>query len=281
MVGGAFTKGQEVSLLKVHGGKSYLAKWIVEQFPKDGWCHYVEPYFGGGSVLFALPDGERSEVVNDLNGSVSAFWRCVRDQAGDLVKVLETVPFSEVEFRQAQEVLAGECDTFARAVAFMVANRQSRQGLGRSFATLSRRRTRRGVNEQASSWLTAIEQVAWFRERLRAVVILDRPAIDVIKQQDGEETLFYLDPPYLHSTRTAKKAYDCEMSDGDHVELLQVLENVKGRFLLSGYDSEIYREFEQRNGWKRSEKEIDNKSATVKKGMEAKEKRIEIVWKNF
>lgn len=270
-----------MSLLKVHGGKSYLAKWIVDQFPAGGWCHYVEPYFGGGSVLFAMPDGDRSEVVNDINGNVTAFWRSVRDSAGEMVKYLETVPFSEIEWNQAREILKTDCDTFQRAIAFMVVNRQSRQGLGTSFATLSRSRTRRRMNEQASSWLTAVEQVAWFRDRLQGVVILDRPALDVIKQQDGPETLFYLDPPYLHSTRTAKKAYDHEMSDGDHSELLHTLESIKGRFILSGYDSELYREFELRNGWKRSEIEIDNKSATVKKGMESKERKIEITWRNF
>jgi DNA adenine methylase len=32
-------------------------------------------------------------------------------------------------------------------------------------------------------------------------VILNQPAIEVIRQQDGEATLFYLDPPYLHETR--------------------------------------------------------------------------------
>ena len=35
--------------LKWHGGKYYLAKRIIEEFPTH--VHYVEPYFGGGSVL--------------------------------------------------------------------------------------------------------------------------------------------------------------------------------------------------------------------------------------
>ena len=50
--------------LKWHGGKSYLAKWIIGLMPPrvrnsndpaaddDGWCHYVEPYFGGGACCW-------------------------------------------------------------------------------------------------------------------------------------------------------------------------------------------------------------------------------------
>lgn len=34
---------------------------------------------------------------------------------------------------------------------------------------------------------------------------------------------FFLDPPYLHSTRTNKELYRYEMSDSDHVQLLNVV----------------------------------------------------------
>jgi len=36
--------------LKWHGGKSYLADRIIALMPRH--LHYVEPYFGGGQVLF-------------------------------------------------------------------------------------------------------------------------------------------------------------------------------------------------------------------------------------
>ena len=37
--------------LKWHGGKYYLASKIVRLMPAH--LHYVEPFFGGGAVLFA------------------------------------------------------------------------------------------------------------------------------------------------------------------------------------------------------------------------------------
>lgn len=62
--------------LKWHGGKHYLAKRIIELMPPH--VHYVEPYFGGGAVLFAKPSKwieGHSEVVNDIDGELMNFWR--------------------------------------------------------------------------------------------------------------------------------------------------------------------------------------------------------------
>jgi DNA adenine methylase len=53
------------------GGKSRLAPWIVSLFPAHRV--YVEPFFGGGSVLFAKRPSS-IEIVNDLDGAVVALW---------------------------------------------------------------------------------------------------------------------------------------------------------------------------------------------------------------
>jgi DNA adenine methylase len=75
----------------------------------------------------------------------------------------------------------------------------------------------------------------------------NRPALEIIRQQDSPETLFYCDPPYVHSTRTTirwpsdnDKCYAHEMKDVDHEELAETLHQVKGMVVLSGYHSELY-----------------------------------------
>src|SRR5207249_7948232 len=83
------------------------------------------------------------------------------------------------------------------AAGFFVVCRQSLAGRMKGFASLSRNRTRRRMNEQASAWITAVEGLPAVHERLRRVVILCRPAVEVLRSQDGPGTLFYLDPPYL------------------------------------------------------------------------------------
>jgi DNA adenine methylase len=42
--------------LKRHGGKHYIAAHVLKVMPRH--LHYVEPFFGGGQVLFARDPGD-------------------------------------------------------------------------------------------------------------------------------------------------------------------------------------------------------------------------------
>lgn len=55
-------------------------------------------------------------------------------------------------------------------------------------------------------------------------------------------TLHFVDPPYMHGTRVMRSngGYRHEMSDEDHAELLEVLLDLQGMVIVSGYDSELY-----------------------------------------
>lgn len=109
------------------------------------------------------------------------------------------------------------------------------------------------------------------------VVILNRDALDVIRQQDGPRTLFYLDPPYLHETRATTGEYEHEMDAEQHAKLLGAIAVIKGRFLLSGYHSGMYDRQAAEYGWRCHEFKIDNKAA----GGKTKREMIECVWTNF
>ena len=69
-----------------------------------------------------------------------------------------------------------------------------------------------------------------------------------IEVLDKEDTLFYLDLPYIQDTRKQKKSYDHEMTDEQHKELVDVLIKIKGKVVLSGYDHPIYNKLLE-NGW--------------------------------
>jgi DNA adenine methylase len=176
-----------------------------------GHVHYVEPFFGGGSVLLnKSPDGI-SEVVNDVHRDLTTFWRVLQDSRkfAKFSRIIDAIPFSQVEWEDATEPAR---DPVRKAVNFFVRCRQSRAGKFDCFATLSRNRTRRQMNEQASSWMTAVDGLPAVAARLKRVVVLDDEATKVINSQDGPNTLFYLDPPYLHETRVTTADYDHEMS---------------------------------------------------------------------
>lgn len=243
--------------------------------------HYVEPYFGGGSVLFRKDPEGVSEVVNDVNGELINFFSVVQDPElfNEFQQIIELTPFAEVKFLVAKHMRPPVWTSTPERMAaqFFIRARMSRQGLCKDFATLSRNRTRRGMNEQVSAWLSAIDGLPEVHERLKRVVILNRSAIDVIRQQDGPNTLFYLDPPYLHQTRVTTDDYEHEMTREDHIALLDVLTKIEGKFLLSGYPSKLYQMYAIGNGWTTESKEIDNKASSKK----TKDKKEECLWMNF
>ena len=275
--------------LKWHGGKHYLAKRIIDLMPPH--LHYVEPYAGGLAVLlekdpfdvrhqWGRKSYERgiSEVVNDIDGELTNFWRVLQDEAAFTAfrRIVEATPFSQPEWQEAEARQPAEnTPDVPAAVAFFVRCRQSRAGGFREFAPLSRNRTRRRMNEQASAWWTCVEGLPAVHERLRRVVVLCQEALEVIRKQDGPRTLFYLDPPYLHSTRANTDAYAYEMSEADHREMLATIKGCCGRVMLSGYSNRLYDS--ELSGWNRHDFQIDNKVS----GAKSKRKMTESVWCNF
>jgi DNA adenine methylase len=275
--------------LKWWGGKHYLAKQIIDLMPPH--LHYVEPYAGGLAVLLEKDPfdpskfwGEKgyeqgiSEVVNDIHRELTNFWRILQreDTFAAFQRTIEAMPFSQVEWEEAEarQQPVRDLDVDA-AVAFFIRCRQSRAGGFKDFATLSRNRTRRLMNEQASAWWTCVEGLPAVSERLRRVVVLNQPAVDVIRQQDGSRTLFYLDPPYLHETRASTGAYMHEMTEQDHLELLAVIKQCQGKVMLSGYPNPMYDH--ELAGWRRVDFAIDNKAA----GGKVKRQMTEALWMNF
>lgn len=281
--------------LKWHGGKSDLAQWIIGLMPArcskpnapsptdSGWLHYVEPYFGGGAVLLAQDPEGISEVVNDLNQGLVNFW-CVLQQKPlfeEFQRRIEATPFSEEEWQ-----IAKHCEELSaswpghpssEAARFFIRCRQSLSGRMKGFAGITRNRTRRGMNEQVSAWLNAIDGLPAVHARLKRVLIRNQPALDIIRKEDGPRTLFYLDPPYLHETRATTGEYEHEMTTQEHNDLLTALGSIKGRFLLSGYPSKRYDLAADTFGWTRHEKAIHNHAA----GGKTKKIMTECVWTNY
>ncbi len=279
-----FAAGTDLAVeVALDGGKSYLAKRIVALMVPH--LHYVEPFAGGLAVLLERdPDDERlwlpphkgvSEVVNDINGRLTNFWRVLQhpDWFPDFNRRIEAMPLSRTEWQLAHQDLDAGC--IEDAINFFVDCRQSLAGRMKNFTAITRTRTRRQMNGNASEWIGAVDGLPAVHERLRRVVIENANAVDLVKREDGPGTLFYCDPPYIHESRTAKKVYEHEMSVKDHEELLYVLEHCKGKVMLSGYDSPLYRNclFD----WNCKAFDLPNNAA----GGESKRRMTELLWMNF
>jgi DNA adenine methylase len=263
--------------LKWHGGKYYIAPQIVSLMPPH--IHYVEPFAGGLSVLFAKDPIGISEVVNDLNGDLTNFWDILkREQTfAQFLRIAEATPFSQVEWERSQELLKSR-NAVERAIGFFIRCRQSQAGRMRSFAPITRNRTRRQMNEQASAWLNAIEGLPEVHARLKRVVILRQPALEVIKSHDGDNTLFYLDPPYMHDTRTTVYEYgEHEMTNEEHEHLVELLLSLKAKVIVSMYRHPLYDQLSTKFGWHLRQFDLPNNAA----GGNQKRRMTECLWMNF
>lgn len=234
-------------VLRYPGAKWGIAPWIIEHLPPHE--AYVEPFFGSGAVLLRKPPA-RSELVNDLDGNVVAFFRVLRDRPDDLARALALTPYAREELHDARAPLEAD-DDLERARRLAIACWQTRGG------SLSRRHPGwrfdiHGAANQslAGTWARLPERVMEAALRLRHVAIDNRPALHVIElaRKNGAHTLIYADPPYLGRTLSSGETaaqfrlYPNEMTLREHGELLEALDRHPGPVALSGYPSDLYAE---------------------------------------
>jgi DNA adenine methylase len=259
-------------VFKCHGGKFYLAKWVIDNFPDNYQdMTYIEPFIGGGNVLLNK-EKSKIEVMNDLDASVVGVYQALRDEPKELIRRLNLTKYCQETFEKASKKTVFD-DYLEKAKNEFILRRMSRGGLKAAFAWSNR--LRGGVPGDVNAWNTAIKALPELAERIKEVHIFNKPALEVLKTFDGPETLAYCDPPYLHETRVSKAVYASEMTTEDHIQLSHILNAYQGKVLLSGYMSPLYARLYK--NWNIEKKKIANHSSQKK----TKEKKVEILWKNF
>jgi len=113
-------------------------------------------------------------------------------------------------------------------------------------------------------------------KRLENTQIENNDAIKVISSRDAEDAFHYVDPPYVGSNQGHYEGYSQE----DYVKLLDCLSEVKGKFLLSSYPSELLDEYIRKNGWHsiRFEKPLSAQKAQAGK---SRGRKIEVLTANY
>lgn len=219
-----------------------LAPWIISHFPEHRV--YVEPFGGAASVLLQKRRSY-AEIYNDRWSVVVNVFKVLRDPdlAAELERVLRLTPFSREEFIAAYAE-AGDSDVERARKTIL----RSFAGFGSAsthgdFLTGFRANSNKSGTTPAHDWVNWPDQIVRFTRRLMGVVIENRPAIEILKQHDSQQTLHYCDPPYPHSTRNMNRgnaAYACEMSDQEHEEMADCLRALKGFVIVSGYACDLY-----------------------------------------
>lgn len=251
------------------GGKWPLAPWIIGHFPPHR--AYVEPYGGGGSVLLRKPRSY-ADIYNDLDGEVVNLFRVLRDETASarLIELLRLTPFAREEFKASY----GESVESIERARLLVT--RSFLGFGSNAhakrSTSFRSSCTRNGTTPAHDWRRLPDALHATVERLQGVVIENKSALDVMAQHDAATTLHYVDPPYVWSARgrhDKQRQYQHELTDADHVALLEFLQGVQGMVVLSGYPSALYDDALVK--WRRIDKAAFADGAR---------KRTEVLWLN-
>lgn len=252
------------TLLNYPGAKWGMAEQIISLMPKHR--SYLEPFFGSGAVLFNKPPSA-IETVNDIDGDVVNFFKVLREQPAELAEAITLTPYARDVFDDAHENRG--TDAFDRAYRFAI-----RSKMGHGFKTYQKTGFKVDVFARERSycvgcWNRLPADLMEAAARLKKVQIENRPALDLIRRFNHDNVLIYADPPYLLETRGGKQ-YRHEMTEQDHLDLLEVLKQHRGYVILSGYPSEMYdRELQ---GWSVIRRKSYNQNS---------DQRTEVLWCNF
>lgn len=256
-----------------YGGKYSHLDFILPNLPENA-VHFCDVFGGSASVLINRKPAQL-ETYNDLDSELVNFFEALRNQGPKLIKAISLTPFSRKELLNACKA-EPNLTKLERARRFYVRARQTRTGLAQ---TSSEGRwahcvltSRAGMSGAVSRWLGSIDKLPEIVQRLQRVQIENAPALEVIERYDTKETMFYLDPPYVHESRGDANAYSHEMTNEDHIEMSKMLHSIKGRAVVSGYSSKLYDKLF--SDWIR----ID---APIKTCNSSKGKRQESLWLNF
>jgi site-specific DNA-adenine methylase len=108
-------------------------------------------------------------------------------------------------------------------------------GLGEAFG--------RSLNTKNSSHLSHVNDFRRYSLRLRGVLIESKDIFNLLDEFDGSDTEIYLDPPYVKGSCQSQNKYACDMDRSTHIRLIEKVQTMEARIIISSYDNELYNSF--------------------------------------
>jgi len=195
------------------------------------------------AVLMAKPFVSM-ETVNDLHGDLINLARVVHDDAASvkLFERLSRTACAEPLYRSATERsrARGKCPAGSldvdRAMDYFLCAWLGRNGVAGTSSYnqgFCRRFTKNG-GHTAKRFVSAVESIPSWWERLRQVTILNDDGFDLLERiDDASGIVIYLDPPYL--VKGAKYIHDFDTWD-HHKLAMATRRFTKTRIVISYYE---------------------------------------------
>jgi len=222
------------SPLRWFGGKGVLANRIINFFPPHHT--YIEVFGGGASLLFRKRPSP-IEIYNDINEPLFIFFTALRnpDTFYPLRDSILLTPYS----RELYCDLRSKMDV-NNPIDFFILNRQGFGGNNDTFSwSFAIKQSAINMSAATSKWVTTNQRLLDHHVRLQNVLITNTDFRELLEQHRDPNTLIYLDPPYLKSTRK-DGGYNDEIVLRDHLDMLALIRDTPSMVVLSGYPSPHY-----------------------------------------
>lgn len=195
-------------------GKKKLAARLVKLIPEHSV--YVEPFAGSGAVFFEKT-AVAKEVLGDMDEDIAAAY-----------KTLKTLSASELEALRKKDWIGKE-STYRTILDSSPRGKVEKLYKFLYLSHFSYGKLRgKSFNPNADGVeATTIRRIEKFQERLRPAIVRHAHYADLVKEFDGKETFFFLDPPYPgHNVDVGEDVFDED-------EFRKVLDGIKGKFLVT------------------------------------------------
>lgn len=242
----------DIKFFNWYGGKSRMLKELKCLVPN---CDvYVEPFAGSMALLLNI-SRKKLEIVNEYDANMAILLKIMADEVEGkkLVTRLCQLDYSKEVFEEAKKSkknnFVGLTDMQIAETMFVLIT----QSFNSTRAGYSRHLYKNEFDYRSTLRLK-LPQVY---KRMKGVQVQNGDGVDLVEKMSKEESAFlFLDPPYRPSLRGkgATKVYPHEMTEEDHIRLLEIIRNAKAKILLCGYKAkegvDTYDEYLLPCGWK-------------------------------
>lgn len=230
-----------------YGGKVRMLDIILPLFDAVNHRTYAELFAGGASPYFAKKKSP-VELINDINTNIANLYRVMKhpQKSEELCEMISGTLHCEATHEYANKIYHSNGRGYSsvkRAWATWTTANMSFSGqLGGHF---------RWTSNKADNWhpATSIHRRRSMMNdlcrRLETTAIMSRDAVKILQRIDMPELLVYLDPPYVGARQGHYEGYTQEHFD----ELLDTLDNMEGKFVMSSYANPRLTELVKKNGW--------------------------------
>ncbi len=215
------------------GGKHRIAEKIIKEVPPHRiWVDL----FGGSAAISLAKDSaiSHTEIINDIDDQIVNLLLVVRDKPLELREKILAMPSSRTYYKMVKDGLTEPKTDIEKAAEYFYLVRNS------YFGNISADWDASVTRNKNKTMKRLADELFFVSERMRNMVIENKESHYVIRKYDSEDTLFFIDMPYIHIKGKKDGIYPHKFGVRETRNLAEDLKKIKGKFIVVHYEDELY-----------------------------------------